>query len=98
MVQNMATLTLPPAGNTITPDALVNPLFVSEGLQSRLTVCLLLSTRPQAGAAIKLGSYAVNLHLQDGFLGLKDYVLSELVGARPYIYLKFTDGHGIDLS
>jgi hypothetical protein len=96
----MSTLTLQVLGNALGPEALMHPLFTSntEACRPMLAACLALSSSGQAATAIELASCPVDFVVQDGFLGLRNYMVSELVGERPYIYLKFTNGEGVELS
>jgi hypothetical protein len=95
----MATLALPAPANAVFAETYFKPSLVQAEAQSTTaTTCLLLSSRSQPRTAKKLAGYQVNLAMHEGSLVLKGYMLSELVGPRPYVYLKFTNGSGIDIS
>src|SRR4051794_23838047 len=69
---------------------------VAEATAGGLATCISLSS-PGAADAV-LARYPVALLIQEGQIGFAGIPLDRRVSSNPYLYLRFTDGKGGDLS
>jgi hypothetical protein len=96
----MATLALPAPVQASPCKGLFRDSFAPSAFthSEPTSACLQVSHQTQSLPAIRLASYHLNFVLLDNSLALASHPPIEQVSPRPYIYLKFSNDDGLDLS